>query len=65
MAKVILTLTDVGKGLDVQCRVEPEDTDSDRLHTVAAAVGFGLAGHVNEKIRQALTKTNKGKSNVH
>ncbi|HCG2926644.1 TPA: hypothetical protein NJV01_003349 [Escherichia coli] len=65
MAKVIITLTDVGRGLDVQCRVEPEENDSDRLHSVAAAVGFGLAGHVNEKIRKALTKTKKGKSNVH
>lgn len=65
MAKVIISLNDTPRGLDVQCRVEAEATDSDRIQSVAAAVGFGLAGHVNEKIRKALTKTNKGKSNVH
>lgn len=65
MAKVIITLTDVGKGLDVQCRVEPDSNDSDRLKAVAAAVGYGLAGHVNEKIRNALVKNQKEKNNVH
>ncbi|SEL25464.1 hypothetical protein SAMN04487787_108133 [Kosakonia sacchari] len=65
MAKVIITLTDVGKGLDVRCRVEPDSNDSDRLQAVAAAVGYGLAGHVHDKVRNALTKTRKGKKNVH
>ncbi|HAF1675215.1 TPA: hypothetical protein G8K91_000352 [Salmonella enterica] len=65
MAKVIITLKDLGKGLDVQCRVEPDSNDSDRLQAVAAAVGYGLAGHVNEKIRNALNKTSKEKKNVH
>jgi hypothetical protein len=65
MAKVIITLSDVERGLDVQCRVEPGENDSERLRAVAAAVGYGLAGHVNEKIRNALIKTKKGKSNVH
>lgn len=65
MAKVIVTLTDTPRGLKTECRVEPEATDSDRIQSVAAAVGFGLAGHVNEKIRKVLSKTNKGKSNVH
>lgn len=65
MAKVIITLTDVGKGLDVQCRVEPDSNDSDRLQAVAAAVGYGLAGHVHDKVRNALIKNSKGKKNVH
>ncbi|KNC89927.1 hypothetical protein [Trabulsiella odontotermitis] len=63
MAKVVITLTDVGRGLDVQCRVEPEEKDSERVQFVAAAVGYGLAGHVNQKIIDAIK--NKGKTNVH
>lgn len=63
MAKVVITLTDYGRGLDVQCRVESEEKDSERVQMVAAAVGYGLAGHVNQKIRDAIAK--KGKSNVH
>lgn len=63
MAKVVITLTDTGRGLDVQCRVEPEEKDSGRVQMVAAAVGYGLAGHVNQKIRDAIAK--KEKTNVH
>ncbi|MCR9031263.1 hypothetical protein [Citrobacter amalonaticus] len=63
MAKVVITMTDTGRGLDVQCRVEPEEKDSERVQMVAAAVGYGLAGHVNQKIRDAIAK--KEKINVH
>lgn len=65
MAKVIITLTEKPRGLDVQCRVESADGDSERVRKVAAAVGLGLAGHVNEKIRAAIKNTKKGKNNVH
>lgn len=63
--KVVITLTDSPRGLSVQCRVEPGENDSERLHAVAKAVGAGLAGVVNERVRKALTKTKKGKANVH
>lgn len=65
MAKVIITLTDDPRGLDVQCRVESTDGDSERVLKVATAVSLGLAGHVNEKIRAAIKNTQKGNNNVH
>ncbi|BCL49837.1 MULTISPECIES: hypothetical protein [Citrobacter] len=62
MARIVITFTDMGRGLDVQCRVEPEEKDTERVQMVAASVGYGLAGHVNQKVIDAIKK--KGKSYV-
>lgn len=63
MAKVIISITDAARGLSVECKVVPEEKDSDIARKVAATVGYGLAGHVNEKIRNAIKA--KGKTHVH
>ena len=63
MAKVVINITDAPRGISVECKVVPDEKDSELTQKVAATVGYGLAGHVNEKIRHAIQK--KGKSNVH
>ncbi len=65
MAKVVITITDKARGIDVQCQIEPENGDSGLAQTVAIAVGAGLAGHVNEKVLKAIHSAKKGKVNVH
>ncbi|MBG6246729.1 hypothetical protein CS369_22120 [Candidatus Symbiopectobacterium sp. 'North America'] len=67
MAKVVITITDKARGIDVQCQIEPENGDSGLAQTVAIAVGAGLAGHVNEKVLKAIHSANikRGKTHVH
>lgn len=66
MAKIIITLTEGARGLGCGCRVENEDGDSTALAKIASDVGFGLAGHVSEKVRKAIINRKKeGKNNVH
>ena len=65
MAKVVITIIDSRGGVSVQCRVEEGEKDSERVRSVAKAVGAGLAGIVNERVRKALNKTRKGNNHVH
>ncbi|MCW2480516.1 hypothetical protein [Candidatus Symbiopectobacterium sp. NZEC135] len=65
MAKVVITIADKARGIDVQCQIEPENGDSSLAKTIAIAVGAGLAGHVNEKVLKAIQSAKKGKVNVH
>lgn len=63
MAKVVITVRDVGRGIDVKCRVEPEDKDSKEVQKVASSIAVGIAGVVTEIIRKSLNE--KEHSNVH
>ncbi|MBG6248153.1 MULTISPECIES: hypothetical protein [Symbiopectobacterium] len=67
MAKVVITIADKARGIDVQCQIEPENDDSSLAQTIAIAVAAGLAGHVNEKIHKAIHSANikRGKTHVH
>ncbi|MGK3122879.1 hypothetical protein ACCY16_01990 [Candidatus Pantoea formicae] len=63
MAKVVITVTELGRGIDVQCRLEPEEKDSGDVQKVASAVAVGIAGTVTNIIRNSLKS--KGKRNAH
>ncbi|OWS76327.1 hypothetical protein CBW22_07655 [Pantoea sp. VS1] len=63
MAKIIINIETAARGLSVDCQVSPADSDTQLVQHLAALVAAGLAVHVNEKIRNALTK--KEKNNVH
>lgn len=65
MARIIISITSKGRGFDVQCSKELEKSDNAQLNQIATAIACGLAVHVMEKISKSLSKTNKGKSNVH
>ncbi|AMO79745.1 hypothetical protein [Obesumbacterium proteus] len=66
MAKIIITLTENASRVGCGCRIEAEDGDSTLLTKIASTVGFGLAGHVSEKVRKAIINRKKeGKNNVH
>ncbi|RNM05837.1 hypothetical protein [Dickeya undicola] len=65
MAKVVISITQEVKGFAVECKVEPEKGDSSMAQVIAVAVGAGLAGHVNEKVRNAIEKVKKEKKHVH
>lgn len=63
MAKIIINIETAQRGLSVDCQVVPSDKDTSLVQHLASLVAAGLAVHVNEKIRNAIT--NKEKSNVH
>lgn len=66
MAKIIITLTESARGVGCGCRIEAEDGDSKLITKLTSSVGFGLAGHVSEKVRKTLVNRRKeGKKNVH
>lgn len=65
MAKIVIYVRDHSRGLSVDCRVVGEDGDSDLAQRVAAKTANGLAGHVSVKVKDAVTKSRKGKMNVH
>lgn len=65
MAKIIITLTETTRGFGCGCEIESEDGDSEKLARIASAVGFGLAGHVTEKVHKAVINRKEGKKNVH
>jgi len=66
MAKIIITLTEGARGVGCGCHIEAEGGDSTLLTKIASTVGFGLAGHVSEKVRNAIINRKKeGKNNVH
>ncbi|SLM63987.1 MULTISPECIES: hypothetical protein [Dickeya] len=65
MAKVVISITPKARGIDVQCKVELEKDDSSMARVIAVAVGAGLAGHVNEKVRNAIEKVKKEKKHAH
>ncbi|WOA52526.1 hypothetical protein [Dickeya solani] len=65
MAKVVISITKRARGIDVQCNPEHENGDSNLVKVIAMAVAAGLAGHVNEKVRNAIEKVKKEKKHVH
>ncbi|WP_437616052.1 hypothetical protein [Erwinia sp. V71] len=63
MAKIVISLESTKRGLSVNCNVEPGEKDNEQVQHLAAVVAAGLAGHVNQKIIDAINK--KAKKNVH
>lgn len=63
MAKIVINIETAARGLSVDCQVVPADNDTQMVQRLAALIAAGLAGHVNEKIRNALTK--KEENHVH
>lgn len=56
MAKIVISIETAKRGLSVSCQVEPAENDTPLVQHLAALVAAGLAGHVNGKIHNALTK---------
>lgn len=66
MAKVVISISsDDAGGVGVRCQPEHEKGDSNLVKIIAMAVAAGLAGHVNEKVRNAIEKVKKEKKHVH
>ena len=63
MAKIVINIETAARGLSVDCQVVPADKDTQLVQHLAVQVAAGLAGHVNEKIRNALNS--KEKRNAH
>ncbi|MCI4187171.1 hypothetical protein MRO89_14550 [Dickeya dianthicola] len=65
MAKVVISISSDGVGgVGVRCKPEHEKGDSNLVKIIAMAVAAGLAGHVSEKVRNAINKS-KEKKHVH
>lgn len=54
MAKIEISVTRKGKGIDVQCRMIKDDSDSEQVKKAAQVILVSLGGFIHQILRKML-----------
>ena len=72
MAKIEISVTRKGKGIDVQCRMIKDDSDSEQVKKAARVILVSLGGFIHSILRKMFgtvkdfsTVPEKGKDSFH
>ena len=58
MAKIEISVTRKGKGIDVQCRMIKDDSDSEQVKKAARVILVSLGGFIHSILRKMLGAVN-------
>ena len=58
MAKIEISVTRKGKGIDVQCRMIKDDSDSEQVKKAARVILVSLGGFIHSILRKMLGTVN-------